>query len=228
MIDQCPSDLFADTVPELAQLQLPDATIRFQHGFYPAEFCRDTMQSLQRDTSWRHEQITLFGKRYWQPRLVAAHGDAGTSYTYSGLTLPMQRWTPLLLQIKRDIECISARTFNSVLLNFYRDHHDSMGWHSDDETELGPAPVIASLSFGATRAFRLRHKSRRDLKIVTLDLTEGSLLLMEGSTQKFWKHAVEKSRADTGARINLTFRSTGAFSQANKRQRTQSRGPLVL
>ena len=198
--------LFATAASTLESLPLTDGALRFQHNFYAPEFCQRAMQSLSADTAWRHEQIVLFGKRMWQPRLVAAHGDAGVAYRYSGLTLPTHDWTPVLSEIKQAVELAAGRTFNSVLLNFYRDQHDSMGWHSDDESELGPDPVIASISFGATRKFKLKHKTRRELPTLTLDLTDGSLLLMEGRTQTFWKHAVEKTRIVTGPRINLTFR----------------------
>jgi alkylated DNA repair dioxygenase AlkB len=214
-------DLFAGAPAAIEILQLPDATLRFQHDFYAPDFCRQALAELTNQTAWRHEQIVLFGKKHWQPRLVAAHGDPGTAYRYSGLTLPMHDWTPLLSQIRQAVEQAAGRSFNSVLLNFYRDEQDSMGWHSDDEAELGPAPVIASVSFGATRVFRLKHKTRRELPTVNLDLTDGSLLLMEGTTQQFWKHAVEKSRVAAGARINLTFRQLVRCAPSNQRQRTE-------
>lgn len=200
------TDLFDADPRGLETLSLVDATIRFQHDFYAAPFCQAAMADLQADIPWQHAQITVFGKRCWQPRLVALAGDDGIRYTYSGLTLPTMPWTPLLQQIREDVQQASGHRFNSVLMNLYRNQHDSMGWHSDDEAALGPEPVIASLSFGATREFKLKHKTRADLKIVRLALTQGSLLLMAGSTQRCWKHAVEKTSTETGARINLTFR----------------------
>jgi alkylated DNA repair dioxygenase AlkB len=200
------ADLFAANPRMLERLPLPDAEIYFQHGFQDTHFCADALARLQQQTAWRHEQISLFGKRHWQPRLVAAHGDTGLSYTYSGLTLPMQAWTPLLLQIKSAIEDATGASFNSVLLNFYRDQHDSMGWHSDDENTLGTNPAIASISFGATRIFKLKHRYRLDLKTESLPLADGTLLLMSGPTQHNWKHAVDKMRRPSAARINLTFR----------------------
>ena len=210
-------DLFDATASGLQRLPLPDAELYFQHGFYAHAFCTSAMQILLEETAWRHEQILLFGKRHWQPRLVAAHGDAGVAYRYSGLSLPMHPWTALLLQIKQDIEHVTGRRFNSVLLNFYRDQNDSMGWHSDDESDLGIEPAIASLSFGATRIFKLKHKTRRDLKTVLLDLSDGSLLLMAGPTQRYWKHAVDKSRGEKTPRINLTFRNVGQISKRHER-----------
>lgn len=200
------TNLFDGPLAGLQALALPDGALRFDPVFYGSEFTGAALQQLIDTTAWRHEQIVLFGKRYWQPRLVAAHGDAGTAYTYSGLTLPMHPWSPLLARIKLDIETASGCQFNSVLLNYYRDQHDSMGWHSDDESALGPEPVIASLSFGARRIFKLRHKTRTELATLSLALEDGSLLLMEGSTQRYWKHAVDKQRAVSSARINLTFR----------------------
>ena len=200
------NDLFATQTPPLQRLPMADAELYFQLNFFDSRTSQDALEQLREDTAWRHEQIVLFGRRHWQPRLVAAHGDSDTAYRYSGLTLPMQPWTPLLLNIRQAVEQAAGQSFNSVLLNFYRDQHDSMGWHSDDERELGPQPVIASVSFGAMRTLKFRHKQRRELKSVAMDLTGGSLLVMAGTTQQFWKHAVEKARHACDARINLTFR----------------------
>lgn len=160
------------------------------------------MARLVAETDWRAESITLWGKQFLQPRLTAWHGDA--SYTYSGLTLPALPFSPLLAEIKQAVEAVSARRFNSVLLNYYRDGRDSMGMHSDDEPELGPAPAIASVSFGATRTFVLRHK--RSKRTVKLDLNDGSMLLMAGATQANWSHGINKTTRALGPRINLTFR----------------------
>jgi len=154
-------------------------------------------------TPWRSEIVTVYGKQHQQPRLTAAYGDA--PYTYSGLTIHPLPWTPLLLAIKAAVEAACAYTFNSVLLNYYRDGRDSMGMHSDDERELGRNPVVASVSFGATRTFILRHKAtRRTLK---LDLPDGALLLMAGALQHHWQHGINKSTRAMGPRVNLTFRS---------------------
>ena len=153
-------------------------------------------------TDWRAESISLWGKQYLQPRLTAWHGDA--RYSYSGLDLEPQPFTPLLLDIKQAVETATGHAFNSVLLNYYRNERDSMGMHSDDEAELGPEPAIASVSFGATRTFILRHRqSKQTLK---LDLTSGSMLLMRGKTQHFWLHGINKSARQIGPRVNLTFR----------------------
>ena len=144
----------------------------------------------------------MYGKRHLQPRLTAWYGDA--SYTYSGLRLAPLAWTPLLDEIRTAVEAACARRFNSVLLNLYRDERDSMGMHSDDEPELGPLPAIASLSYGATRTFILKHK--RDKLTLRLPLSAGGLLLMSGATQQNWLHGINKSTRSLGGRINLTFR----------------------
>jgi alkylated DNA repair dioxygenase AlkB len=163
----------------------------------------DTLAQLIAQTDWRTEYITLWGKRHAQPRLTAWHGEA--RYRYSGMTLEPQPFTPLQLLLKREVERVSGRRFNSVLLNYYRDQHDSMGFHSDDESELGAQPAIASLSFGAPRTFILKHK--RLPQTLKLALGDGSLLLMAGATQANWRHGINKQRAACGPRLNLTFRN---------------------
>lgn len=154
------------------------------------------------ETAWRAESITLWGRQHLQPRLTAWHGEA--RYTYSGLTLDPLPFTPLQLAIKAAVERAGGVRFNSVLLNYYRDGRDSMGMHSDDEPELGPRPAIASVSFGATRTFILKHK--RSKETIKVDLPSGSLLLMTGETQKNWLHGINKSSRALGPRVNLTFR----------------------
>lgn len=117
------------------------------------------MAQLIAETPWRTEIVTVYGKQHPQPRLCASHGDV--RYTYSGLTIDPLPWTPLLLEIKATVEEITGVAFNSVLLNYYRDERDSMGMHSDDERALGRNPAVASVSFGATRTFILRHKATK-------------------------------------------------------------------
>jgi alkylated DNA repair dioxygenase AlkB len=157
---------------------------------------------LRIETEWRHETVVVYGKRHPQPRLTAWHGEA--SYTYSGLRLAPLPMTPLLEELRSAVEAATGHRYNSVLLNYYRDGADSMGMHSDDEPELGPAPAIASLSYGATRTFILRHKrSGRTLKF---DLADGNLLLMAGALQQNWLHGINKTAKPVGPRLNLTFR----------------------
>jgi alkylated DNA repair dioxygenase AlkB len=204
-------DLFDDqqaptsTTPE--PIPMVDADVRFVQGFYRQPLSMQYMNSLLDEIQWREEKIRLWGKEYLQPRLSAWYGNDGSRYAYSGIVLDPHPWTALLLRIKQDIEHASGHRFNSVLLNLYRNEADSVGWHSDSEAELGETPVIASLSLGETRTFKLRHKTRKDLKPVAIELTDGSLLLMGGATQNCWQHAVNKQRDRCGQRINLTFRN---------------------
>ena len=158
------------------------------------------------ETPWRSESVTVWGKTFQQPRLIAWYGDEGQRYSYSGIGLEPLPWTSTLLGVRAVVQAVSDEQFNSVLLNYYRNHRDSMGFHSDDERELGPAPTIASLSLGATRTFVLKHKLREDVKPVRLDLTPGSLLIMKGQTQRYWKHGIDKQTKPCGPRVNLTFR----------------------
>lgn len=162
----------------------------------------EIFERLLRDTPWRHETVVVYGKRHLQPRLTAWYGEAG--YTYSGLRLAPMPLTPLLAELRGAVEAATGQRYNSVLLNYYRDGADSMGMHSDDEPELGPRPAIASLSYGATRTFILRHKqSKRTLKFA---LADGNLLLMAGVLQQHWLHGINKTAKPTGPRLNLTFR----------------------
>jgi alkylated DNA repair dioxygenase AlkB len=162
---------------------------------------------LRTDTIWRQENVRIYGKQYQQPRLVALYGDPGKRYDYSGIRLHPLPWTDLLREIKRRIEDCTEATFNAVFLNLYRDHNDSMGFHSDDERELGKQPVIASLTFGATRTFLLKHKFNKDLALVKIPLEAGTVLLMKGDTQRNWKHGINKQTTPCGPRVNLTFRT---------------------
>jgi alkylated DNA repair dioxygenase AlkB len=160
------------------------------------------------EIDWRQEKISLYGKAHNLPRLTAWYGDPDKSYTYSGIRVDAMPWTRSLLAIKARIEKASGELFNSVLLNQYRDGSDGVSWHSDDEPELGSAPIIASVSFGQVRKFQLKHKADARLKH-SIELGHGSFLLMKGDTQKNWLHQVPKSmskRNPMGMRINLTFR----------------------
>ncbi len=150
----------------------------------------------------------IFGRPRLVPRLVAWHGDPGATYTYSGTPHEPLPWTPALEQVRRRVQELSGLQFNAVLLNLYRDGRDGMGWHADDEPELGPDPAIASVSLGAVRRFCLRHRRRKGLR-TDLSLPHGSLLLMTGATQGHWVHALPKTAVPVGERINLTFRRVG-------------------
>lgn len=191
---------------EWRRLPLPDAEIFHLADADWLEGRESLLRALIEDTPWRAEEIVVFGKRQPQPRLTAWYGDPGSRYRYSGLDLEPLPWTKTLASLRGAIESACDARFNSVLLNYYRDGRDAMGLHSDDEAELGPAPVIASLSLGETRTFTLKHRFRKDVATVKLPLESGSLLVMKGATQRNWKHGVGRERAHCGARVNLTFR----------------------
>jgi alkylated DNA repair dioxygenase AlkB len=160
---------------------------------------------LRDEIAWRQERIRIHGREHLQPRLVAWFGDPEASYTYSGLTLAPEPWSPRLASLRAKVERDTGAAFNSVLCNLYRNGEDSMGMHADDERELGANPVIASVSLGVTRRFVMRHVKNADERL-DLDLPGGSLLVMGGTTQHFWRHGVPKQRTVAVSRINLTFR----------------------
>ncbi len=187
-------------------LPLPDADIQLIPDFLTPAQADDLLQQLKTTIHWEQRSIKMFGKVLPQPRLTAWYGDPDARYTYSGLTWEPLPWTDALTSVKTQLETATQLSFNSVLLNLYRNGQDSMGWHSDDEPELGKNPAIASLSLGATRRFHLQHRSNKTLKH-PLDLTHGSLLLMQGPTQHHWRHQLPKSKRVTEPRINLTFRT---------------------
>jgi len=194
-------DLFS-TGAQLLRIPIDDGELYFMQQLPLNHANAAIMQRLCDETAWKAETIFLFGREVLQPRLSAWYGEA--RYTYSGRSFEPLPFTPLQLDIKRAVEAATGKRFNSVLLNYYRDGQDSMGFHSDDEPELGPQPAIASVSFGATRTFILKHKKRP--QTVKLDLTDGSLLLMAGKLQHCWRHGINKERKPCGPRINLTFR----------------------
>jgi len=177
--------------------------------FYPSLFSTEESDRLYNalltDIDWKQEPIFIMGKSILQPRLTAWYGDADKPYSYSGITMTPQIWTPALLEIRSRIEPLAGVTFSSVLLNYYRNGQDSMGFHRDNEKELGINPVIGSVSFGTPRNFVFKHYSDKTLS-EKLSLTHGSFLLMTGSTQHHWLHGIPKQLKITEGRINLTFR----------------------
>lgn len=169
--------------------------------------------SLKASAPWRQESIKIFGKTVAQPRLSAWYADAGAEYAYSGLLLKRNDWSEDLRALKELVQESTGERFNSALLNLYRDGNDYMGWHRDDEKELGANPVIASLSLGTRRDFCLRPwRSKRDKSSragdpkVIIPLEGGDMLLMSGETQHYWEHSLPKRTAAKEARINITFR----------------------
>ena len=188
-------------------IPMPDAGVSILHEIEMPLPYDMILQKLMEQTKWRQESVRIYGKVHQQPRLVSLYGDPGKRYDYSGIALFPLPWTDLLREIKRRIEDCTEVSFNAVFLNLYRDHNDSMGFHSDDERELGKNPAIASLTFGATRTFLLKHKFHKDLPTVKVPLAAGTVLLMKGPTQHNWKHGINKQTTPCGPRVNLTFRS---------------------
>ncbi len=182
-----------------------DGICSLQDAFYVQEKANDLYRTLMLEVDWKQYSIQMFGRIIPQPRLTAWYGEKGADYSYSGIHLEPLPFTPLIEQIKIDIEALSGFKFNSVLMNLYRNQNDSMGWHSDDEKELGSDPKIASISLGSSRTFQLKHKTQKQMKL-KVALNNGSLLLMEGTMQHHWLHAIPKSMQECGPRINLTFR----------------------
>lgn len=164
------------------------------------------MEKITEGIIWRNDPITLFGKTYPQPRLTAWHADPGVAYSYSGIKMNPAPWTPVLLELKHQLESDLNSRFNSVLVNYYRDGNDHMSYHSDDEKELGVNPLIASLSFGDTRSFLLKHKFNKAQKTIAIEVSDGSLIVMKEELQHFWQHKISKTKKPVGPRLNLTFR----------------------
>ncbi len=191
---------------EAEQLIREQGDVRLYRDWWAPDQSQVYFDRLYRELAWQQTQITMHGKRLPVPRLDVWYGDAGRDYRYSGASFRALPWTETLREIKLELENRLGIGFNSMLSNLYRTGQDSVAWHSDDEPELGRNPVIASVSLGAERRFALRHKNRRDLAPVRLDLPNGSLLLMAGETQHYWQHQLSKTARSVGPRINLTFR----------------------
>jgi len=192
-------------VPET--LAIPDAEIVFEPAFLRPDTATSLLQTLQNEILWQQDEITLFGSTHLIPRMHQWFGDPNIDYKWSGITMSAQNWHPELAKIRGKAERFLGTRFNGVLANLYRDGNDSMGWHADDEVELGDKPIIASISLGAEREFKLRSKNNRtQRRTETIKLTHGSLLLMAGDTQGNWQHSLPKRKRVTEPRINLTFR----------------------
>ena len=186
-------------------IDLPDARLCYFENFFSAAEAIYLFNQLNNKIPWQQDPITIFGKTYNQPRLTALHANNSNPYSYSGITMYPNEMTAELTEIQNRITSVTPVKFTSVLLNLYRDGKDSNGWHADNEKELGKSPVIASVSFGASRFFHLKHRTIKDARLKIL-LQSGSLLVMEGDTQEKWLHQIPKTVKQIGPRINLTFR----------------------
>ena len=191
---------------EPAQNLLPfDGALYYFGQIFSIAEANHWQQILTQNIAWKNDELLMFGKKIVTSRKVALYADNTTTYTYSKQTKQALAWTPELLQLKRIIETKTAQTFNMCLLNLYHHGKESMGWHSDNESELQANGSIASLSLGAERKFMFKHKESK--KIITLNLEHGSLLLMQGSIQQHWLHQLPPMAKVEAPRLNLTFRN---------------------
>ena len=193
-------------------IELQDGGIlHYDDAFLPSELADRYLVELRDQCFWE-QKPGIFG--YMQPRLIASYGDEGISYRYSGVDNVALPWNPALLEIKQKIEAAQGE-FNYCLLNRYRSGSDSMGWHADDEPEMGN--VIGSLSLGATRKFRIRHNITRETQ--TFLAAHGTLFIMAGTMQQHWQHEVPKTKLNVGERINLTFRKIAMSNSPSAKQK---------
>jgi alkylated DNA repair dioxygenase AlkB len=204
-------DLFSQTEDSLESkfevFPLKDGEVWFIPNFLKLKEADDYFNILTQSIHWRQEEIKIYGKTIPLPRKTAWYGDEGSSYSYSGLKLNPEPWTKELIELKTKIEyLLQDEKFNSVLLNLYRDGNDKVGWHADDEKALGRNPTIASLSFGATRRFNIKHKTEPGLAH-KFELNHGSLIIMKGPMQHCWLHQIPIQKGVLYPRINLTFRT---------------------
>jgi alkylated DNA repair dioxygenase AlkB len=197
--------LFSDTNSKQIKLDMVDADVSYFPDFFSLEESKLLYQNLTEKIKWQQDFIKIYGKTIPLPRLTAWYGETDKNYSYSGILMKPHKWNSDLLLIKEKVETIAKVNFNGLLLNFYRNGVDSMGWHADNEPELGINPVIASVSFGETRLFQFKHQENSNLKS-QIALENGSLLLMQGITQHKWLHQIPKTTKILKPRINLTFR----------------------
>lgn len=188
------------------QIPLQDADVKYIHDFISYDQSIYYLESFLSEIAWKQNKIKMFGKVYDEPRLTAWYGDEGVRYKYSGIQLEPLPWNPLLNKLRLLVNKAAKTSFNSALLNYYRNGQDSMGYHQDNEPELGKNPTIASLTFGAERTFQMKHITDPSLKRKDIPLTSGSLLIMAGATQHHWKHQIPKTKKPIGPRLNITFR----------------------
>ena len=187
-------------------IKADNLSVEYIENFFDYDQSQLYMNHLTNDIKWKREKIRMWGREIVTKKRIAWYADEGKSYTYSGSTFHPDQWNELLLEIKKHVEQYIRFQFNSVLLNEYPNGKVGMGWHSDDERELGIDPIIASLSFGANRDFIFKHKTDKCFENIKIHLKSGSLLLMLGSTQHHWKHSLPKRLKVREPRINLTFR----------------------
>lgn len=197
-------NLFNSSKTNTERKQIQNGEYLHINNFFVKSTSDNYLQTLLDTIDWKQEKMNMYGKEQLFPRLTAWYGDNDKPYSFSGISLQPKQWTKDLLEIKRKVETKVDASFNSVLLNRYRNGNDSISWHTDAEKELGKNPIIASVNFGATREFQLRHIHTKEK--LSIQLSHGSLLIMLGELQHFWQHQIPKTKKPVSERINLTFR----------------------
>ncbi|MBP4138877.1 MULTISPECIES: alpha-ketoglutarate-dependent dioxygenase AlkB family protein [Flavobacterium] len=197
------TELFATGLGGKKTFDLPDTELILIDNFFSKEESDHYYEMLLHKTKWREYEMEIFDKTVTAPRMIAWYEDKDNP----GADQNGPDWTYELLTIRSRVEKETQVDFNSVLLNLYRNGKDGVAWHSDKEHNTGPNPIIASVTFGETRMFRLRHKFRKEIPQVEIPLHHGSFLLMAGTTNSFWQHQVPKTARNVLPRINLTFRN---------------------
>ena len=198
-----PSLAVQQSFPFGGELLSGDGSALLIPEFLSEEIADRALTELLQSDSWEQQTLLMYGSFVDEPRLSTWHSD-GQTYAYSGRARTAQPWTPLLQNIRLLCEKETKHTFNGVLVNYYRNGDDHLGWHSDDELINGSEPLIASISLGAERRFDMRH--RESGEIVSTPLRHGSLLVMSGLSQRCWEHRIPKIPRLADARVNLTFR----------------------
>ncbi len=187
-------------------LNLPNAELVYAPNLFSQAEADHYFKLLKTQTNWREDDIKIFGKIYKQPRLTALYGNDNSPYSYSNITMYPEPFSETILEIKSKVEQHFNCTFNTVLLNLYRNGNDSNGWHADNEKELGKNPVIASVTLGEERPFHFKHRTIKTERHKII-LKHGSVLLMKGEMQHYWLHQIAKTKKKINQRINLTFRT---------------------
>ena len=186
-------------------LPMQDAQVRYYPNWLSSKHASHLMKYFIEQLHWYQPTVKLYGKEMKIPRLQAWYGDPDTEYEYSKHVMQPLSWDARLHKLKQACEQTTQTSFNSVLANYYRNGNDSMGMHADNEPELGLKPTIASVSLGQTRRFTFKHINSNETQRIALE--HGSLLVMQGGTQSFWHHGINKSKTQLGPRLNFTFRS---------------------
>jgi alkylated DNA repair dioxygenase AlkB len=197
-------DMFSSSPKNDSPIKILNGEYIFIKDFFNKQESDEYFALLKEKILWKQESMKMYGKELKFPRLTAWYGETSKQYSFSGITLQPNPWSEELTLVKERIEKVAEVDFNSVLLNMYRSGKDSISWHTDAERELGQNPVIASVTFGETRTFQLRHKETKER--IDIELTHGSLLVMKGELQHYWQHQIPKTSKEKSTRINLTFR----------------------